>query len=305
MAFDPTTFSGIIPPMTTPFREDDEELDERALRDEIEYLLSAGVHGLCVTGSTGEGAGVTAQESRRVAQITVQQVRGRVPVIAGIIQNSTRQVLDYGDAVRSEGVDGLQVTPVHYLFAPDADATVAYYRAVAGLGLPVFIYNVIPWAFLEPPLLVRVMSEVPAVAGVKQSGGDLHKLADLLVMAPPEKRIFSAVDDLLYPSFVLGAHGSIAAILTVLPRTSLKLWDAVRHGRHEEARTLHQQLLAVWRAVEGPNMPARVKYALAAQGRTAGAARSPSAAVSRDAAQRITEALQAVAAVEEVSIAAR
>lgn len=299
MSGNPSDWTGIIPPMVTPIRRDTEDIDPRALRDEIHYLLQAGVQGLCVTGSTGEGAGLMLSDVREVARIAVEEVRGRVPVIAGIIQNSTRQVLAYAEAVRSVGVDGLQVTPVHYLFTPDAEATVGYYRAIAGLGLPVIIYNVIPWAFLESDVLVRVMNEVPGVIGVKQSGGDLHKLADLLLAAPAGKRIFSAVDDLLYPSFTLGAHGSIAAILTILPRTSVKLWWAVREGRHEEARALHSVLLRMWRAVEGPNMPARAKAAMALQGRTVGAALNPSAAVNEADRAHIAEVLSAAMTVEE------
>jgi 4-hydroxy-tetrahydrodipicolinate synthase len=305
MSHDPTGWTGIIPPMVTPFHPDSEELDEDALRAEVDTLLGAGVQGLCVTGSTGEGAAITASEARRVAEVVVHEVQGRVPVISGIIQNSTRMVLEYADAVRDVGVDGLQVTPVHYLFKPDADGTVNYYRAVAGRGLPIMIYNVIPWAFLEAPVLVRLMREVPGVVGVKQSGGDLHKLADLLLTAPPEKRIFSAVDDLLYPSFTLGAHGAIAAILTILPRTSVKLWEAVRDGRHDTARALHPVLLRMWRAVDGPNMPARAKAAIALQGRPAGVARSPAAAVSDEDVARILEALKDAAVSEEITVPAR
>lgn len=305
MGRDPTTWAGIIPPMVTPFRAGDETVDERAVAGEVEYLIAAGVQGICVTGSTGEGATITVAEAAQIARVAVEQARGRVPVIAGIIQNSTRLVREYGEAVRAAGVDGLQVTPVHYLFAPDADATVAYYRAVAELGLPVIIYNVIPWAFLDPPVLVRVMETVDAVVGVKQSGGDLHKLADLLVSAPPSKAIFSAVDDLLYPSFVLGAHGSISAIVSVLPRTALKLWEAVQAGRHEEALALHRLMLRVWRAVEGPNMPARIKAALAYQGRPAGVARSPSARVTEADRAAIAAALEAVRSVEGFAPVAR
>ena len=82
-------------------------------------------------------------------------------------------------------------------------------------GLPVIIYNVVPWTYLSPALLTRIMREVPMVIGVKQSAGDLKLFADLMMMAP-DKLIYSAVDALMYPSYTLGAHGSIAAILTAL-----------------------------------------------------------------------------------------
>ncbi len=285
--------SGIVPPMVTPFTSAD-EVDERALRDEVEYLLDCGVDGLCVTGSTGEGAGLTLEESRRAAQIVVDQVRDRCPVISGVIQNSTRVAVDYGRAVKETGIAGLQVTPVHYLFPPDADASLAFYQAIAAsVKLPILIYNVVPWAFLEPAVLIRILRTEPLVVGVKQSGGDMHKLADLLAMADPEDRIMTAIDDLLLPSFLLGARGAIAAILTVLPKQTVSLWAAAQANDLDRARALHRDLLSVWRAVEGPNMPARVKYALAAQGRSGGLVRQPSAAVDGPAQERIRGALAA------------
>lgn len=103
----------------------------------------------------------------------------------------------------------------------------------------------------------------------------------------------TAIDDLLLPSFLLGARGAIAAILTVLPKQTVSLWAAAQANDLDRARALHRDLLSVWRAVEGPNMPARVKYALAAQGRSGGLVRQPSAAVDGPAQERIRGALAA------------
>ncbi len=90
------------------------------------------------------------------------------------------------------------------------------------------IYNVVPWSYLSPALLLRIMRDVPGVIGVKQSAGDLKLFADLMLATPKDKRIFSAVDALMYPAFALGAHGAIAAILTAAPRACVALWQAVR-----------------------------------------------------------------------------
>ena len=112
----------------------------------------------------------------------------------------------------------LQVTPVHYLFRPDDDAMVRHFDALArGTGLPIVIYNVVPWTYLSPTLLARILESVEGVVGVKQSAGDLKLLADLLLLVGSRARIMTAVDALLYPSFTLGAHGAIAAILTAAP----------------------------------------------------------------------------------------
>ena len=152
----------------------------------------------------------------------------------------------------------LDVTPVHYLFRPHDDtAMLTHFRAIVDeTGLPVVIYNVVPWSYLSPHLLVRILQEVPGVVGVKQSAGDLKLLADLLETAPQGARILSAVDALLYPSFTLGAHGAIAAILTAAPRACVLLWQAVAREDHGTARRLHSALLRLWNALAGDNLPA-------------------------------------------------
>jgi 4-hydroxy-tetrahydrodipicolinate synthase len=115
-------------------------------------------------------------------------------------------------------VDALQVTPVHYVFKPDDDATYKHFKALTeATKIPVIIYNVVPWNYLSPALLVRIMKEMPGVIGVKQSAGDLKLMADLLINLPAGKKVYSAVDALLYPSFALGAHGTIAANPAAVP----------------------------------------------------------------------------------------
>jgi 4-hydroxy-tetrahydrodipicolinate synthase len=266
---------GIIPPMTTPFDESG-ALDEGAIRAQVRWLLEAGVHGLAAGGSTGEGQTLDQDELRRLVAIVADEAGGAVPVIAGIIVDSTRDAIRRGNAVGDLGVAALQVTPVHYLFRPDDDAMLAHFRAIAEVtGLPIVIYNVVPWSYLSPQLLCRIMREVPGVIGVKQSAGDLKLLADLLISAPAGSRIFSAVDALLYPSFALGAHGSIAAILAAAPRACVELWDAVRRGDHAGAHDLHRRLLPLWNAMVGDNLPACTKYAQIRQGCPAGHPRAP------------------------------
>jgi 4-hydroxy-tetrahydrodipicolinate synthase len=271
---------GIIPPMTTPFDEDG-AIDEGAVRAQVRWLLEAGVHGLAAGGSTGEGQTLDQDELRRLVAIAIEEAAGRVPVIAGIIVDSTRDAIRRGQALAGLGVAALQVTPVHYLFRPDDDAMLEHFRAIAeATGLPVVIYNVVPWSYLSPALLCRIMREVPGVIGVKQSAGDLKLLADLMIAAPAGSRIFSAVDALLYPSFALGAHGAIAAILAAAPRACVELWDAVQRGDHAAARALHRHLLRLWNAMVADNLPACTKYAQSVQGCPGGHPRAPMPAAS-------------------------
>ena len=163
---------------------------------------------------------------------TASSLNGRVPLVAGIIANSTSEVIERGKSVKSLNVEALQITPPSYLFRPDDDAMVRHFSEIHDeCQIPILIYNVVPWCYLSPDLLLRIMDEVPGVLGVKQSAGDMKLFADLIRRANPKNMIFSAVDALLYLSYKLGAPGSIAAILTAAPGPSVKLWDAVIRTR--------------------------------------------------------------------------
>jgi 4-hydroxy-tetrahydrodipicolinate synthase len=284
---------GIVPPMTTPFRPDD-TIDEGALRTETRYLIeTARVHGLAVGGSTGEGHALSTDEVRRITAVVTEEAQGRVPVIAGIITNSTASAVERGLAVKDLGVAALQVTPVHYLFRPDDEAMLRHFDTLASrTGLPIIIYNVVPWTYLSPELLDRIIRAVPGVVGVKQSAGDMKLLADLLLLAGNGARIMTAVDALLYPSFVLGAHGAIAAILTAAPTLCVELWNAVQAGDHKQALALHEKLLPIWNAISQDNLPANVKHCQELQGRAAGVPRPPMPPTSAAQAPRIREALR-------------
>ena len=267
---------GIVPPMVTPFAAD-ESVDEALLRAEAEYLIAgAGVHGIAVGGSTGEGHALSTDELRRVVAAACEVAAGRVPVIAGIIVDSTRQAIEKAQALADLDVAALQVTPVHYLFRPTDEMMFNHFAKLAERAAqPVMIYNVVPWTYCSPALLDRMMREIDGLIGVKQSAGDLKLLADLLMGSAEAGVIMSAVDALMYPSFCLGAHGAIAAILTAAPELCVSLWDQVQAGDHAAALETHLKLLPIYNALADDNMPANVKTALALQGRPAGRPRMP------------------------------
>ncbi|MDF1585599.1 dihydrodipicolinate synthase family protein [Marinimicrococcus flavescens] len=266
---------GVIPPMTTPF-DANGNLVLDAVKPQVDFLIEAGATGLAAGGSTGEGHVLDDAEYTDLMAATMEAAAGRVPVIAGIIVDSTRDAIRRGQAVKEMGVAALQVTPVHYLFRPSDDAMLEHFRVVTeATAMPLVIYNVVPWSYLSPALLNRIMKEVPLVVGVKQSAGDLKLLADLMATAQPGKSIYSAVDALMYPSYSLGAHGSIAAILTAAPHASVELWNAVQAGDHARALELHTGLLHLWNGLVADNLPACTKYALELQGVPAHLPRAP------------------------------
>lgn len=267
--------NGIIPPIVTPFTANG-DIDEAAFRDIVKFNLKKKVHGVCVGGSSGEGHTLTVEEFARLMEITVEEVNGAIPVLAGIIANSTRDAIRRAKAISHLSVQGLQVTPVHYVFKPDEEATYAHFKALTeATDVPVIIYNVVPWNYLSPALLVRLMTELPGVQGVKQSAGDLKLMADLMLNVPQGCKVYSAVDALLYPSFAIGCHGTIAANPAAVPGVCIALWDAVQRGDHKLAKDIHEALLRFWNTIYADNLPANIKTSIALQGTQAGLPRMP------------------------------
>ena len=257
---------GIIAPTTTAF-DASGKIDLNSCAEQFQWLKEAGCHGLAVGGSTGEGHTLDREEFGKLVERALKEVGAELPIIAGIIVNSTQEAIERGKLAKSIGADALQVTPVHYLFRPDDDSMVRHFQELAErTELPIIIYNVVPWTYLSPSLLCRILREVPNVIGVKQSAGDMKLLADLLAQSQAEDLIFTAVDALLYPSFQLGAKGAIAALLAACPHHCVKLWNASKNAEHQEALVLHNQLLQVWNATEHDLLPACVKYIQKLQG---------------------------------------
>ena len=283
---------GIISPFTTPFSENG-EIDYSLVKPQVDWLIDNGVHGLAAGGSTGEGHVLDREEYIKLMKTTVDSVDGRIPVVAGIVTNSTSEVIARGKSVKDLNVSALQITPPHYLFKPDDDAMVNHFKEIYDeCQVPILIYNVVPWCYLSPDLLIRIMDEVPGVLGVKQSAGDMKLFADLIRRANPKNLIFSAVDALLMSSYQLGAPGAIAAILTAAPGPSVNLWNAVQNENWDVALDLHQKLMPLWDAIGLDNMPSLCKYAQKLQGLNAGYARKPTSPATKTQKEKVEIALK-------------
>lgn len=284
--------NGILPPVTMPF-DAKGALVGSAIAEQIDFIVASGAHGVVAGGSTGEGHALTDDEFRTAMEATHAAVKGRVPFLAGLIVNSTQAAVSRARMLDGLSVDALQVTPVHYLFKPGADATVAHFKAIyEETGIPIIIYNVIPWNYLSVDLMLRIMDEVPGVIGMKQSSGDLKSVSDLLLRIKPGNIVLSGIDALLYPAFSLGAHGAISALTSAVPGATVKLWNLVQEGRHAEARTLHFRLNALWNALTHDNLPACVKYIQHRQGIAMHQPRPPMEPVSEAQKAAIDKALE-------------
>jgi 4-hydroxy-tetrahydrodipicolinate synthase len=258
--------TGVLPPITMPF-DANGELVKGGLREQIDFIINSGASGIVAGGSTGEGHTLTDAEFAAVMKEAHDATAGRVPFLAGLIVQSTRAAIERANMLKGMKVAALQVTPVHYLFKPDARATIDHFRAIAeATGIPILIYNVIPWNYLSVEMMLRIMDEVPGVVGMKQSGGDLKSISDLLTHCKPENVVLSGVDALLYPGFAMGLHGAISALTSGVPHIVVRIQKAVQANDHATARDLHFKLNTLWNVMSHDNLPACIKYVQHLQG---------------------------------------
>lgn len=290
-----TELMGIIPALVTPF-DAEGDINEKLFREHIQFMLNKQVHGVCLGGSTGEGFALDPNELRRLTELTLEEVNGKVPVVAGIIANSTREVIQRANLLKNLGVDALQVTPTFYVFDYGEEAMFQYFKKIWDeTGMPLVIYNVIPWNLLSADLVIRLMEEIPGVIGIKQSQGNISRAAELVIRAPKGKSILAAIDDLLYPCFMMGAQGTLAASPTAAPGPCVRLWDAVKAGDHDTALKIHDRLVPFWHLMGHENLPALVKYCLEVQGCPVGLLpRHPMPQASEAQKARIRPALEAL-----------
>jgi len=279
--------------MFTPFGDDD-CIDFPGLAAEARFLKEAGVSGMVVGGSMGEGAGMSPEELSDAVTAVIEAVDGSLPVLGGIIADSSAEAVRLARALRKAGAAGLQVPPPHFHVSGETSVLSEYYRAITeAAGIPLLIYNVMPTAQAAVESLQELIAENPDIIGVKQSGRNIHALAALLAEVGGKIKIFSAIDDMIFPSFVLGVDGTISGTSAMFPRETVEMLKAVRAGDLDRGLALHHKLTPVWRTVDCPDFSARAKYAATLAGRPVGKPRGPFVWPTGDAARNIEEALRA------------
>jgi 4-hydroxy-tetrahydrodipicolinate synthase len=259
--------AGVIPPMITPFGADD-KIDFKALADEARFLKNAGCAGMVIGGSMGEGAGMTPGELAEAIRVTIEATEGKLHVFGGIIADTSAEGVRLAKAVAGAGASGLQVPPPHFCPTGDTAILAEYYGSLtSGSGLPLIIYNVMPTAQAAVESLEAIIDENPEIIAVKQSGRNIHTLAALLATVHHKVKLFSAIDDMIYPSFVLGVDGTISGTSAIFPEETVQMRNAVLAGDFDKALALHNRLAPVWRTVDSVWFAGNAKYAVTLVGK--------------------------------------
>lgn len=295
------TLSGSFVALVTPFRLDG-CVDEPALRKLVRWHLAEGTDGIVPCGTTGEGATLAEEETDRVVSIVLEEVDGRIPVIAGGGSNDTKAAVAKAVRLRELGVDGvLSVAP--YYNKPPQQGLFEHFRAVAeGCGIPVVVYNVPGRTSCNIlPETMAKLAEVPNIVAVKEASGNLVQIMELIHQAP-SLTVLSGDDALTLPMMVLGARGVVSVVANEAPRLMHELVHAGLEGDWVSARTLHYRLLPLMQANFLESNPIPVKGALALMGHVAERYRLPLVAPAqktRNELQRILVALELLGPEEE------
>ena len=261
----------IVTPMT-----DDGALDLDALRRLVDWHIAEGTDGICIVGTTGESPTVSFDEHCLLIRTTVEQVAGRVPVIAGTGANSTTEAIELTECAKAAGAQaGLSVVP--YYNRPTQEGLYQHYKKIAeAVDLPLILYNV-PGrtvADLSNDTTLR-LAEVPGVVGIKDATGSMERAADLLRRAPKNFSLYSGDDASAMPFLLLGGHGVISVTANVAPKLMHDMCVAAREGNLARARELNNALLPLHSKLFVEANPIPVKWACAELGRIPSGLRLP------------------------------
>lgn len=268
---DRNKLTGMIAPMVVPFDETG-ELNEKAFRQEARFLLEHGVDGISSGGSTGEGALLSDGELRRCLELIAAENARRAPVYAGIIRNSTREVVRAGLDAKACGANALLVTPPFYHGATE-EGNFQFYRAIGeAIQLPLIVYNVVASNLVSPQQAVRIC-ELEWVVGIKQV--DPVRLAEIAALAGGRANVYAACDQMLYGCYTAGACGAFSAMVTIAPDLCQRQWQAFKRADQAEAIAIQARFVPIVMTYLQAPYPGKVKALVNLQGRTGGLPRHP------------------------------
>jgi dihydrodipicolinate synthase/N-acetylneuraminate lyase len=228
--------AGIIPPLTTPFTEAG-EVYEQGLRRLIDFQVQAGVHGLFVCGTYGSGPIMTLEQRKLVHEIVVDQVRGRLTVIAHVGTTSTAQAVELAQHAQDIGVDLISSIAPYYHRHDERTVFQYFAELIRAVELPVYVYNN-PKAsgFTLTPAFLRRLADA-GVTGIKDSGFSFIELTHYMLAMHdvPGFCFVAGTEALALPAWLLGAQGCVAGMANALPELVVGLWDLYQAGRLEEA----------------------------------------------------------------------
>jgi len=287
-------FEGAHVPIVTPFRNG--QVAEDVLRVLINRLIEQGVSGIVPCGTTGESPTLSHEEHKRVLELSIEFIAGRVPVIAGTGSNSTDEAIDLTKHAEAVGADAaLLVCP--YYNRPSQAGLIAHFRKVAAAtSLPLILYNIPKRTGVDMETATVIeLSRVDNIVGMKEASGDINKAAEIM-NGTQEFSVLTGEDILCFSMCCLGGKGGILAAAHVLPGEWVRMVSLIAEGQVAEARKIHYRLMPLVKALFSETNPVPVKAAMELMGIPVGPPRLPLLPASEACRQRVRVELERLGA---------
>jgi 4-hydroxy-2-oxoglutarate aldolase len=290
---------GVMAPVPTPF-DDRDQVDTARLKAAFARWVEGPLDGFVILGSNGEAALMDEDESDRAIAAAREAVPPGRSLLAGTGRESTQATIAASRRAAALGADAVLVrTPGFFKSQMTSDVFVRHYTAVADASpVPVLLYNftAVTGVNLAPAAVSRLAIH-PNIIGMKESGGDVAQIADLVTGTPAGFKVFAGSATTFYAALAVGAAGGILALANVVPEPCVRLFKLFRAGKHDAARDLQRQLVPLARLLGNVHGVPGLKAALALVGCDVGAPRPPLAPLSEAGVSALREAIEALEAV--------
>ena len=258
----PRTFTGTYTALVTPFQRGVVAYDE--LCKLVEVQIKAGISGLVPVGTTGESPTVTHEEHLDIIRCTIQAARGRVPVIAGTGSNSTHEAIDMTKAADAAGADGMLLVAPYYN-RPTQEGLFRHFAQIAEVtDKPIILYSIPGRCGVEigVPVIERLRAKFPHVAHVKEAGGSVDRVDQIISALGDAVTVLSGDDSLTLPFMAVGAQGVVSVVSNLYPREVTKMVNLALAPDYPRARALHRRLYPLFKTLFIESNPSPLKMAM-------------------------------------------
>ena len=267
---------GIFVPHLTPFKRNG-EVDEESLRTCVRFWVESGLHGLVVCGSNGEAPYLSREERKTVIGTVIDEVNGKIPVIAGTGSMSTWETIMFTDDAKDLGVDAaLVVTPFYFKLA-NREIHEHYRTILEAVDLPIVLYSVPKFTgfHLDLSIISQLASEYEHVIGVKDSGGSMSRITQVIGSVGDRISVLAGTGGLALPTLLLGGTGAIIAVANAIPALCVNMYEAFKRRDYETASKLQRHITCVNEILMRYGQVSAIKAALTLLGLPGGYPRKP------------------------------
>jgi 4-hydroxy-tetrahydrodipicolinate synthase len=243
---------GILPALVTPFTDDGKNVDYEKLRALINHCIELGIHGVVPCGTTGEFVNMSIEEKKQVIKAVVDEVNGRVKVVAGTGASGTDQALEMTRYAKDVGVDAVLIVTPFYLKPADRGIYEHYDTIASQVEMPIILYNIpqctglsLPWQMVED------LAQIPNIVGVKDSSGQLSFILAVLEKVRDKINVLCGHDEVVVAALAAGCSGAILASANVLPDVWVQVYNHVKNGELQKARELQYKVQKIARIIAG------------------------------------------------------